>query len=200
MQKSFVIQVQEHVLALLTSRTPFQNYYHDVAHTKEVVAAATEIGKGEQLNDGELEIIQIAAWFHDAGYIEKTLGHEKISEKIAKDFLNSVKYPFVKIQKVSSCIKSTKVPQKPKNKLEKIICDADLSHLGLVTFFERNDKYRIEFENYLGQKMDDGKWLKKSISFMKRHRFFTKYALKNYSAQKKLNLQILQSQLKLLSQ
>ena len=46
----------------------------------------------------------------------------------------------------SQLILATKVPQKPKNKLEKIICDADLDYLGREDFDNISDKKStIEF-------------------------------------------------------
>ena len=34
------------------------------------------------------------------------------------------------IQRVSSCIQATRMPQSPLSQVEKIMCDADLYHLG----------------------------------------------------------------------
>jgi len=196
MPKSYFNDVQKYVLSLLTTRTLVENYYHDVNHTQEVVKSVTEIGIGENISNDELETVQIAAWFHDVGYIEKTDGHEKISIKYASDFLSKINYPVKKIEQIVNCIKATKVPQKPKSKLEKILCDADLFHLGKESFFNRNDKYRVEFENKLGHKLSDREWLMKTIDFVKRQNFYTDFVRDNFNDQKKENLRLLTEQLK----
>lgn len=195
MHKSHLQQVEDYVLSILTERTPIQNKYHSVAHTQDVVNSSIEIGIGEKLTPDEMEIVQIAAWFHDIGYIEKSEDHEEISAMYVSNFLSVENYPADRIELIIGCILATKVPQKPKNKLEKIICDSDLNHIGRKIFFERNDLFRLEFENHMKRKLTEYEWIIKTIDFVTRHRFFTEYALKNFSEQKKENLRILQEQL-----
>ena len=195
MQKSYLHSVEDYVSSLLTTRTPIENFYHDIHHTKEVVRSATEIGIGEKLSEDELEMVQIAAWFHDVGYIEKTDGHEKVSVEYAREFLTELHYSSKKIEIIIGAILATKIPQKPKNKFEKTLCDADVFHLGKETFFDRNDKYRVEFENYLGYKLSEKDWLIKTIDFVTDQNFHTDYAKRNFNDQKKENLRLLKEQL-----
>lgn len=195
MQKSYLNKVRDYVSSLLTTRTPIENFYHDVNHTKEVVKSAIEIGIGEKFSEDELEMVQIAAWFHDVGYIEKTDGHEKVSVEYARNFLTELHYPSNKIEIIIGAILATKVPQKPKNKFDKILSDADLFHLGKGIFFDRNDKYRVEFENYLGHKLSERDWLVKTIDFVNDQNFHTDYAKRNFNDQKKENLRLLNEQL-----
>ncbi len=195
MLKSYLDSTRTYVLSILTTRTPVENFYHDVNHTREVVQSAIEIGIGEKLSEDELEMIQIAAWFHDVGYIEKTDGHEKISIEYARTFLTELQYPSDKIEIIIGAILATKVPQKPKNKLEKILCDADLFHLGQELFFNRNDRYRVEYENYLGHKLSEYDWLVKTIDFVKNQNFYTDYAQRNFNDQKNETLLLLNEQL-----
>ena len=195
MQKPYLHSVGDYVSSLLTTRTPIENFYHDIHHTKEVVLSAAEIGIGEKLSEDELEMIQIAAWFHDVGYIEKTDGHEKVSVEYARKFLTELHYPSKKIEIIIGAILATKIPQKPKNKFEKTLCDADVFHLGKETFFDRNDKYRVEFENYLGYKLSEKDWLIKTIDFVTSQNFHTDYAKRNYNDQKKETLRLLKEQL-----
>lgn len=199
MLKSYLNSTSTYVLSILTTRTLVENFYHDVNHTKEVVQSALEIGIGEKLSESKLEMIQIAAWFHDVGYIEKTEGHEKVSVKYARKFLAELKYPSNKIKIIIDAILATKIPQRPKNKFEKILCDADLFHFGKETFFDRNNKYRVEFENHLGHKLSEHDWLVKTIDFVKNQNFFTNYAKRNFNDQKKENLRQLNEQLQLIT-
>jgi predicted metal-dependent HD superfamily phosphohydrolase len=195
MHKSHLQKTEDYALSILKERTPINNRYHSVAHTQDVVHSSIEIGIGERLTPDEMEIVQIAAWFHDLGYIDKSEDHEEISAMYASNFLSEENYLPERIERVIGCILATKVPQKPNNRLEQVICDSDLNHIGRKIFFERNDIFRIEFENHLGRKLTEYEWITKTIDFITRHHFFTEYAIKNFSEQKKENLKILQEQL-----
>ena len=153
MQEPYLNKVRNYVLSLLTTRTRVENFYHDVTHTNEVVQSAIEIGIGEKLSEDELEMVQIAAWFHDVGYIEKTDGHEEVGIQYARKFLTGEQYPTNKIEIISGCILATRVPQKPINKLEKILCDADLFHLHHVYERTVDDHARVQQAEQHG---DDG--------------------------------------------
>ncbi|MCX7798287.1 MAG: HD domain-containing protein [Melioribacter sp.] len=195
MNQELIEKVKNYVLSLLKSKIPSNNVYHDVEHTINVAEAAELIGKESRLKDDELEIVVIASWFHDIGYIDKVDGHEELSAKYAEEFLLKEGYPIEKIEQVKNCIKATKVPQKPNNLLEEVICDADLSHLGKITFKDRNDLFREEFESYFGRQLTEAEWLKKSIDFLNAHKFFTEYARKEFNEQKKKNIELLQKEL-----
>lgn len=195
MHKSHLQKVEDYVLSILTERTPSNNVYHSVDHTRNVLNSSIEIGIKENLTPDEMEMVQIAAWFHDVGYVEKAEGHEEISAMYASNFLALENYPSDRIDLIIGCILATKVPQKPKNLLEKIICDSDLNHLGRSTFIEMNDRYRLEIQNNQHRVLSEYEWLTKTIDFMTRHRFFTDYAINNFSRQKEENLKFIQAQL-----
>lgn len=196
MHKQILAATEDYIRSILISKTPPYNTYHNLVHTEDVVDASIEIGVGELLAPDDLEMIQIAAWFHDSGYIEKTAGHEELSASFASEFLASENYSIDRIEKVIGCIRATKVPQNPHNKFEQIICDSDLNHIGRKTFFERNDLFRSEFEHYSNSKLTEKEWLRKTIEFLNQHHFFTNYALKNFQPQKEKNILRLKEQLK----
>lgn len=195
MQKSIIQRVEDYVQLLLNEKTPSGNFYHNLEHTKDVVNSAIEIALGEKINPDEMDIIQISAWFHDTGYVEKSDGHEELSAMFASNFLTEENYSSKKIEEIVNCILATKVPQEPKNHFQNIICDADLNHIGRKTFFLRNDKFREEFENHSNRKLTEYEWLTKTIDFVTHHHFFTDYAIKNFLNQKNENIKILQEQL-----
>jgi len=199
MNYELIEKVKEYVLSLLQSRISSNHVYHDVDHTRNVAETTEIIGRASNLSDEELEIVIIAAWFHDLGYVEKVEGHEEISAKFAEEFLLKENYPIEKIEKVKKCILATKVPQNPQNILEQIICDADLSHLGKKSFKHRNDLFREEFEFYFGRQLSEAEWLKKSIDFLNNHKFFTEFARREYDEQKSKNLEKLKEELRKLS-
>lgn len=197
MFKSNILKlVEQHVLELFAGKTDSENLYHNLLHTTEVVEVSNRIAEKENLTDEDKEILLIASWFHDTGYFHCCHGHEDQGAEYAITFLNDKNYSKQKIDKVVSCIKATKIPHDPKNKLEQIICDADLQHLGMTDLEEKGEILRNEFEMKGIKKLDDIEWLKSSIDFLSCHKFFTDYAIKMYDDQKQININVLENKLK----
>ena len=198
--KSNIIKLAEnYACSLLTEKSPNQNVYHNLNHTKEVVAAVVEISNGEKISEEELEIVTIAAWFHDLGYIEKTTGHEEISAMFASGFLADLNFNSGKIDEVVGCILATRVPQEPKEHIQQIICDADLSHFGRDWFIQRNNLFRTESEFYKKKKLSNAEFIRTTIEFMRYHQYFTEYAIKHFGPNKEKNILLLQDQLNTLN-
>ncbi len=196
MNESIIQKAEDYVTNLLNKNSLQNIVYHSIDHTREVVNAVENIGAAVNLNEEELEIVILAAWFHDVGYLAKIDGHEEVSAEYAEEYLAEESYPPEKIKKIKNCILATKVPQTPKNLLEEIVCDADLSHLGKNYFNKRNDLFREEFEFHFGRTLTEYEWLKKTIDFMHHHKFFTEYARNELEPQKQKNLKKLQKNLR----
>lgn len=195
-QSSIIIKVENHVKRLFLQRSVVNNIYHNISHTEEVVRAAEEIAWNEKINSNEIELLLISAWFHDIGYFHCCKGHEDQSSEYARDFLVNEKVTDSKINIVLECIKSTKIPQNPKSKIEEILCDADLLHLGYDDFSQRGNLLRIELESNEIKKFSDLEWLQVSLDFIKKHRFFTETAKMKYEKQKQLNILWLEKEIK----
>jgi HD superfamily phosphodiesterase len=166
--------------------------YHNLAHTKEVVNAAKTIGEKSGISKDQMEMVLLAAWFHDVGIIENYNDHEMKSAEICGEFLTKHRYPKNKIDTIVHIIRSTRIPQRPSNLLEEILCDADLSHAGKKIFSSRSQLLRIEWENMRGKRFSDIEWLITNIDFLLKNKFHTKYAKSLYDKQRKENLATLQ--------
>lgn len=183
-----VSKAQSFAEAYLDSQLPKCNVFHSITHTREVVAAALQIGTHSGLTAEELEMIQIAAWFHDLGYCQKTKGHEEVSAGLAEEFLKEHNYPPERIKTVLGCIRATRIPHNPYNLLEEILCDADLSHLAGDQYFEKADLLRREIESQTGEQFSDRKWMKVNRTFLEAHQYFTDYAKTHFQEGKEENL------------
>ena len=170
--------------------------FHDYNHTKETVAAGKEIATGMQVSDDELETVLLACWFHDLGLLYSPENHEERSTEIAEEFLRKHAVREEKIREIKSCILATRIPQKPATLLEKIVCDADISHLGRNNYCEKNTLLRQEFELDQGKSYSDLEWWLLNKDFFQEHQYFTPYARQRYNAQKKLNLSSINNLLK----
>lgn len=189
-------QAQTHVTTLLSEKLPQWAVYHNLLHTEQVVDAAQEIGEGIRLAKSEMEVVLLAALFHDVGFVDAVEGHEEKAAALATEFLNSKNYPLQRIELVVGCIRATKMPQLPKNSLEEVMCDADLSHIGKKRFFKRSDLLRMETEMRTGVPMSDVDWLQKNIEFASSGTFFTLYARDEWSVRRRKNLIELQERLR----
>ncbi len=167
--------------------------FHNWQHTKEVVRYAILIAKHEKLSKNTIEEIIIASYFHDTGNEQTEPGHEQRSCEYAKAFLSQNKFPEERITTVTKIIKATKMPQRPKTLVQKVICDADLAHLGKKNFGVKNNSLRNEWEDYGDMYFTNEKWCILNISFLKNHRFQTGFAQKYYSEQKLENIKTLKA-------
>lgn len=149
--------------------------FHNIVHTQEVAKQAKWIGQNMSLSPDELEPIIIAAWFHDTGFFEKYKGHEDVSIRIAKDFLQKQNYQKEKIEIVISCIEGTKIPQNPQNKYAEILSDADIYHISQDAFFYRKLLLRREWELVFNKHSSDLEWHQLNLEFLQGHKFFTSY-------------------------
>jgi len=62
--------MKDFVLDLLRNNLPENYYYHNSAHTIYVGEKAHEIGLHQQCTVQELELLSVAALWHDTGYIK----------------------------------------------------------------------------------------------------------------------------------
>jgi predicted metal-dependent HD superfamily phosphohydrolase len=140
------------------------------------VKAAAEIAIRYKLGERDFFIVTTAAWFHDIGYLKGAERHEEKGAKIAGAFLNELGIDKETMQAVVQCIMATALPQNPKTKLEEIVCDADLFHLGTDSFSERNKLMRKEMENRESRSISKIEWSNRTIELLESHHYYTSYA------------------------
>ena len=85
---------------------------------------------------------------------------------------------------------ATRVPQKPNNHLERVICDADLDYLGREDFISISSDFYKELKEYRMVK-NKKEWDQIQIKFLKGHLFFTSYSVIKRSFLKKKNLELI---------
>lgn len=181
---------------ILNEELPSDVKYHSPAHTEFVVKAATEIGENIQLEDSEMEILLLAAWFHDLGYKDGVQNHEEVGAQLALEFLSNEDYSAENAARVAGCIMATKMPQTPRNLIEKALCDADLLHLADPQYFEKAELLHSEIQQMKGIEIEEKEWMKMNKEFISEHTFFTDYAKENYRPAKEKNLKKVKKRLK----
>lgn len=192
--QSLLQETERYVTHFFATRVSPAFLFHNIDHTKDVVAASTTLANYYQLPESERQVLLLAAWFHDTGYSSGTARwHERISREIAIDFLQQHQVDATVIEKVGNCILATQWPQCPTNLTEQILCDADLFHLGSDAFDEKNKLLRKELNTLFEDKLSKKEWRKRNILFLQQHRYFTDYARKNLQPVKDQHLQELLS-------
>ncbi|WP_114940583.1 Pycsar system effector family protein [Mucilaginibacter endophyticus] len=182
-------QVKQYVISYFDVHHDSDLIYHNLRHTKDVVAAATQIANHYQLSDEDFFVVISSAWFHDTGYFTDKKDHEAKSVGIATHFLKQHKIEQPVIDKVEGCIIATKMPQSPANLLQQIICDADLFHLGTDDFRDKNKLLRKEMEAIKKHDIDKDEWRNYNIEFLQGHEYYTDYCRLLLNDQKQKNLQ-----------
>ncbi|MBD99002.1 MAG: hypothetical protein CMO34_04090 [Verrucomicrobia bacterium] len=168
-------KIEEYVTELLTNEIPEVYYFHNLMHTQHVVMSTAYIGEKEGLTDKELELVQVAAWFHDTGFTRMRTGHEEESVKIAEAYLRKHRFEEEDIEVIAACIRATKIPQSPKTLLEKILCDSDLTHIASSIYWERSNNLLKEIESCEQIEIAEIDWLKSNLKFLENHHFFTDF-------------------------
>jgi predicted metal-dependent HD superfamily phosphohydrolase len=167
--------------------------FHNEEHTAQVVSAAVSIGRGFELPAKDLQLLALAGWFHDTGYTEGPIEHEARSIAVARGYLAD-KISAADLQVVTDCIQATRMPQSPDTLLEQILCDADLSHLGMKTYWEMNSRLRQEFALSRNVVMNDLEWVEFELKFLGEHEYYTSVARELFNKKKGKHLEQLLKQ------
>jgi len=180
--------MQELVLDKLERELPDYLFYHNVKHTVDVVTEVELIGWGEGCTDEEILLLKTAGLFHDAGHTVAYDDHEFHGAVIAREMLPKYNYTSEQIERICSVIMSTKLPPKPTNLLEEIICDSDLDYLGRSDFIPVSNTLfeELKAQNKMGSLND---WNKIQVKFISGHQYFTKTARSLREVNKNLQIE-----------
>lgn len=166
--------VKSHILQILEKGLSDSLTYHDIHHTLDVEKQILKIAASEGITNLEdLEDLQIAALYHDSGFLQVHTFHEMVSCELARKYLPDFGLANNRVDNICNIIMATKFPHNPQNLLEMIMCDADLDYLGRDGFYETSNKLRDELITYQII-MPETDWNEFQINFFTKHKFFTK--------------------------
>ena len=190
----FVEKAESYVFHLFKDKLSPDYIYHNFNHTLRVVNNAKLIAREEKVGDEDLEIITLAAWFHDSGYIDGPEAHEHRSAAMAEDFLTENGYPNDKAAKVAQLIKATQLGVEPQTHLEKIIKDADCSHFAEPNYILLSELLREEWKITQKKVYSDLEWAMSNRKVLLHyHRYFTEYGKNILQPVKEANIATLQT-------
>ena len=124
------------------------------------------------LNEEEMNLLRLAALYHDVGFIHSSTKHEERGAEMAGNLLPSYGLRTDQIETIQNMIMATRIPQSPNNKLERVLCDADLDYLG------RDDFYKIGATLYEELRVHrivetEREWNLVQRTFLQSHRYHT---------------------------
>ena len=144
----------------------------------------------EGVTDESLFLLKTAAIFHDSGFIEQYDKNEPIGARMAQEILPKYGYTEQHIKTIVELIYVTEIPHKPINKLQEIICDADLDYLGRDDFEEIADKLCKELLEQ-GKIKSRKEWDQIQVNFISQHQYFTTTAIETRRTKKLANLEVI---------
>ena len=163
-------------------------HFHDIGHTQFVVSKCLELSEYYALDYSDWEALTIAAWFHDIGYCASAMEHERYSAHQGLKFLYDNNSSIPLKNAVEDLILSTRPPVSPTSLTQKIICDADMAHLGSAEYFMWSERLKREVDHFSGNPVTLYDWNEQNIRFFQAHQYFTDYANTHWAPQKKKNL------------
>lgn len=139
-------------LARLKSDLPKNLLYHAYEHTEDVLAEAILFAVVDNLSKRQIELLGIAAVYHDFGFIHRQSKNEPIGAEAAVEVMRLVgSYSESEIATVRQMILDTALVDGPTGphqiancKLSEYLLDADLSNFGRSDFFDKGELQRRE--------------------------------------------------------
>ena len=158
----------------------------------EVLDVCNQYIKRLHISAEDAYLLRTAALIHDIGIMWTYNGHEEASVRYSKEILPAFGYSKTDLAKIERMILATQIPQKPKNILEKIICDADLDYLGTKNFYKTGETL---FKEFIAYKViaNEKEWDALQIRFLTNHHYHTDFAIKNREPLKQKFLQELKT-------
>ncbi|MEO6489109.1 MAG: Pycsar system effector family protein [Ferruginibacter sp.] len=168
-------KTEQYITGLYEDNKKENLLYHNLDHTRYVVDKVKEIAGHYQLNEKEMHILVIAAWFHDSGYlVAKPEEHEEKGVELMKGFLDQQGRTDL-FEEAAGCIMATKPPHEPVGILQQIICDADTYNFGTKDFKETNKRVFSEMNYFNKDAITKIAFDRKTYEMLVNHKYFTSY-------------------------
>ncbi len=164
-----VAEAREHLAPLLSPLLLYHNPDHSFV---DVMPTALRLGRMQGLSTHQMDLLAIAACYHDLGWIRAEENHEQHSIDLAWESLPRFSYTPTELALVATLIEATRMPQQPCHPLARILADADLGNLGRPDFWRLNAALRQE-QLALGHSEDALHWWQTTYALLRAQPYFT---------------------------
>lgn len=195
MESEIIIKAKKYIEKYFQDNIDPKYTYHNYDHTLKVYDAAHNIAEESNIPDDEYEMLCLAALFHDIGFSEGSSNHEVRGAIVASTFLGEQDYDEEKTATIARLIEATSRESIPKDRLEGMIKDADLSGLANPYYQVVSKQLRQEWENTSGVAMKDLEWNQVNLNFMKNHSYYSEAGKKLYKFGKKANQKLVKEKI-----
>lgn len=161
-----------YILRRLRNELPHSRTYHSLEHTLDVYASVIDIAEKEGVTGEGLSLLKVAALYHDCGFVVQDKEHEDAGCVIIRDQLPGFGFTLRQVELICEMVQATRIPQSPRNKLARILCDADLDYLGRGDFFLIGNQLFQEMQVF-GVLRTEREWNELQVRFLERHQYFT---------------------------
>jgi uncharacterized protein len=182
------LNLRKVVFGRLKKDLPPHLAYHGLEHTLDVLRVCDGYIKRLKLDEEDRFLLRIGAIVHDMGFLKGSANHEAVGAEMAAEIMRELGMSERQIDIVRGLVMATKIPQTPKNELEKIIADADLDYLGRDDYPPISKKLYVELNNMKVLQSQE-QWKNLQINFLTAHQFHTDFAKKNREPKKQEWLQ-----------
>lgn len=86
LEKNIVDEAGQYIFDLFKEKLSHYYVYHNYQHTLDTVEACSVLSKELNISNDDLICLELAAWFHDSGYVYQYQGHEDKSIELANQF------------------------------------------------------------------------------------------------------------------
>lgn len=148
--------------------------YHNAEHTRYVIRQAGAIATREKVRGRERMLVQLAALYHDTGFLVQKEDHERLGCIRACRELQDTPLTAAELEQICGMIRATHIPQQPNNLLEQIVADADLEYLGTAHFEAFSGNLKRELRHYT-PRLTDREWDEVQLQFLLNHSYHTGY-------------------------
>lgn len=179
-------EIQHTIYQEILAKLPQHLTYHNLGHTAYVLDQAIFLARQSDVKPEDLQLLKLAALFHDTGFIDNPADHEEKGCKIAESYL-SEEYSADDLRKICGMIMATKIPQSPTTHLENILADADLEYLGTDLFDQIGHTLFAELKHF-NPDFTEQAWDELQLVFLQKHHYHTEYCRQNREPKKQENL------------
>ena len=183
-----ITKAKEYIVDFFDRHIDAKYEYHNLDHTLSVLSAAQKLGAEANLEVEERMIVELAALFHDTGFIEGPINHESKSAELAEQYLKEESIAPSIIEEVKTCILATKMHFETTDYLSQILQDADMSGLASKHYFDINERLRKERNNIQEEHISKSDWNEINIEFLRNCKYKTEAGKALFQEKKEKNL------------
>ena len=191
-------KTEVHVTEMFHKLQPAHLVFHNLEHTENVVKKVNEIAGHYNLNEEDMMIVYVAAWFHDTGYLlDKPENHEFKSVEIMREYMPEQHVGIEIIDKIEKCILATRAPRNPLDLNSEILCDADTYQFGNKKEFKRTNKLAFEEASFFHEfKLTRSAFDNTTLKLLTGHKYYTTYCKEILNDVKKENIKKIKKEMK----